>query len=182
MREQDIKPQNILVYKSVPLLTDFGLALDWSEQSGSTTSGAPAGFSPRYAAPEVANHLPRSSPSDVWSLGCVFLEMYAALQDKPPKELEDFQSQKGTRTHFFWQNTEATELWIESLQTTRGHPVLDIIRNMLQPDRDSRPSSKMVMNRLRETTATGANEFPFCGSCCEEEDDTDESVYSSEDE
>jgi serine/threonine protein kinase len=45
----------------------------------STTAGA-TGMTRKYAAPEVIAGEPRNSSSDVFSLGCVFIEMASALR------------------------------------------------------------------------------------------------------
>ncbi|PMD22734.1 kinase-like protein, partial [Hyaloscypha hepaticicola] len=78
IRHRDVKPENILVKGNNVLLTDFGISLDWEHMSRSTTS-TDFGHSPVYCAPEVANFEPRNSSSDIWSLGCVFLEMTTTL-------------------------------------------------------------------------------------------------------
>lgn len=75
IRHKDIKPQNILVYGSKVYITDFGLARDWTGKSKSITTGVVDGLTHEYAAPEVLEAEPRGSSSDVWSLGCVFLDM-----------------------------------------------------------------------------------------------------------
>lgn len=74
-RHKDLKPENILVYTNNVLITDFGTARDWSEQSRSTTTGRSGAYTPGYAAPEVVDEEPRSSSADIWSLGCVYLDM-----------------------------------------------------------------------------------------------------------
>jgi serine/threonine protein kinase len=74
-RHRDIKPGNILVKGSKVFITDLGIARDWTGKVRSTTTGFAGAFSHDYAAPEVANHQPRNSKSDIWSLGCVFLDM-----------------------------------------------------------------------------------------------------------
>jgi serine/threonine protein kinase len=57
------------------LITDFGTARDWSELSRSTTIGRSGAYTPGYAAPEVVLEEPRGSSADIWSLGCVYLDM-----------------------------------------------------------------------------------------------------------
>jgi hypothetical protein len=74
-RHKDIKPANILVKHKQVYITDFGLALDWTELTSETTTGAPAMYTHAYAAPEVAVGAERNTKSDVWSLGCVYLDM-----------------------------------------------------------------------------------------------------------
>jgi serine/threonine protein kinase len=75
IRHKDIKPQNILLKNHTVLITDFGTARDWSEESHSTTTGKVAAYTAGYAAPEVVNWDPRNSSSDIYSLGCVYLDM-----------------------------------------------------------------------------------------------------------
>ncbi|KAF2000082.1 kinase-like protein [Amniculicola lignicola CBS 123094] len=79
VRHKDIKPQNILIHQGMVLYTDFGIALDHSQQGHSTTTGNPQSFTRRYCAPEVADWGSRNSKSDIFSLGCVYLEMMNAL-------------------------------------------------------------------------------------------------------
>jgi serine/threonine protein kinase len=86
MRHKDIKPPNILSKQDEVYLTDFGVSLDWTELGHSTAQGPPT-ITPRYRAPEVVAFEPRNSSSDIWSLGCVFLEMWTVLRGETMKEL-----------------------------------------------------------------------------------------------
>ncbi|KAF2877349.1 kinase-like domain-containing protein, partial [Massariosphaeria phaeospora] len=79
IRHKDIKPQNILVHQGSVLFADFGIAFDF-EHGRSTTTGHPNSFTRRYCAPEVADWDKRNSKSDVFSLGCVYVEILDALQ------------------------------------------------------------------------------------------------------
>ena len=74
-RHKDIKPGNILIKDEKVLITDFGTALDWTELDADMTDGRPEAYTNAYAAPEVVQARPRNSSADVWSLGCVFLDM-----------------------------------------------------------------------------------------------------------
>jgi serine/threonine protein kinase len=89
-KHMDIKPQNILVrdcrhwgitpcYKVY--ITDFGIARSYTSLDVSETEG-PTMFTRRYAAPEVVDGQKRGLPADIFSLGCVFLEMAAVLLTK----------------------------------------------------------------------------------------------------
>jgi serine/threonine protein kinase len=82
IRHKDIKPQNILIHRGSVLYTDFGISLDFSEHGNSTTTGRPESFTRRYCAPEVVNWDRRNSKSDVFSLGCVYVEILDALYPK----------------------------------------------------------------------------------------------------
>lgn len=79
IRHKDIKPENILVDRSRVFITDFGLARDWTE-GRSTTTGIVNALTHAYAAPEVLEQRPRNSSSDIWSLGCVFLDMVVGVR------------------------------------------------------------------------------------------------------
>jgi hypothetical protein len=55
IRHKDIKPSNVLISQTGDILiTDFGTALDWTENGKSTTQGSRLiGLTPEYCAPDV---------------------------------------------------------------------------------------------------------------------------------
>ena len=75
IRHKDITPRNILIKDNKIFVTDFGLSLDWSEVSKSKTDGPRGKVTRDYVAPEVWDENERGSASDMWPLGCVFLDM-----------------------------------------------------------------------------------------------------------
>jgi serine/threonine protein kinase len=79
IRHKDIKPQNILIHQGSPVYTDFGFSYDSTQAGHSTTSGNPGAFTRRYCAPEVVDWGSRNSKSDVFSLGCVYVDILSAL-------------------------------------------------------------------------------------------------------
>ena len=89
IRHRDIKPENILVKGETVYLTDFGISLDWELLSGSTTSENSA-KTWIYCAPEVAENEPRNTSADVWSLGCVFLEMTTILSGLEINDMREY--------------------------------------------------------------------------------------------
>lgn len=82
IKHGDIKPGNILVdrYRNI-LLTDFGISKQYPRHESPSTFSVKG--TPMYAAPEVLGH--NMSPErrglriDIFSLGCVFLEMASVL-------------------------------------------------------------------------------------------------------
>lgn len=74
-RHKDIKPGNILIKRGAVYITDFGLAYDWTDVSKSRTKGEAGAMSFNYVSPEVVAEEERGSSSDMWSLGCIFLDM-----------------------------------------------------------------------------------------------------------
>ena len=72
----DLKPENILYYKDTGNfeISDFGSGKVHTYRSGSYNSPSPNG-TPTYEPPEAAMEGGTSRPYDMWSLGCVFLEL-----------------------------------------------------------------------------------------------------------
>ncbi|KAF2830324.1 kinase-like protein, partial [Ophiobolus disseminans] len=113
IRHNDIKPQarrcslsNVLVKANHVYLTDFGVCPDWSELSGSTTEG-PSSKTRRYCAPEVAESHLRSFLANIWSLGCVFLEIWTATCYHSVDELLMYMTEQGAGVSCYYANTEA---------------------------------------------------------------------------
>jgi serine/threonine protein kinase len=91
IRHKDIKPRNILVQNGTVIYTDFGLSLVFLDNTaGSITYGRPEAMTNRYAPIEVIDWERRGRKADVWSLGCVFIEITAALAGKPTESLNEY--------------------------------------------------------------------------------------------
>lgn len=73
-RHKDIKPANILIYGRDVLLSDFGTSHDFSMEDNSESYGGGL-MTPKYSAPEVAMKQTRGRKADIFSLGCVYIEM-----------------------------------------------------------------------------------------------------------
>ncbi|KAI9884759.1 MAG: hypothetical protein M1823_003469, partial [Watsoniomyces obsoletus] len=175
IRHKDIKPANILHHNDTVLLTDFGTALDWSEVGQSTTRSRPAALSVPYCAPEVANWEKRNSSSDIWSLGCVFIEMETVVKGETIDSMHRFFQDHGTHQRFIRNNAEATRLWLERL---RGHSEsaahnepLRWIADMVRVNPFERLTARQILNRIRAVDPPGT----FCGQCCAEDEEHDES-------
>ena len=87
IRHKDIKPANILISEGSMLFCDFGSAMDAELQDAMRTEGPALMRTPRYISPETHEGKQRNEASDVWSLGCVFLEMLTVLTNSSVDEL-----------------------------------------------------------------------------------------------
>lgn len=177
IRHKDIKPQNILVKDDTPFFTDFGVSIDWTEYGQSTTIG-PTAMTPRYCAPEVAACEPRNTSSDIWSLGCVFLEMYAALKGATSKDLVEIFTTNGQLQPYHSSSPSIFDQ-LQGLATSHSeHLPISWIKHMVAPRRDDRWSAHLIVERIRDCSADPAAKFLYIGLCCLDSDDTAESVIS----
>ena len=76
---RDIKPDNLLLATDssghqVIKYIDFGLAIELSEPTSIVGDGKQAG-TPTYLSPELEARQPYAFPTDLWSLGVVFLQV-----------------------------------------------------------------------------------------------------------
>jgi hypothetical protein len=165
------------------LLTDFGISRDWSEMGHSTTSG-PTTLSPRYSAPEVAAHEPRNSSADIWSMGCVFLEMWTVLCEETTSNLTQHLINSGSGSHFYYQNLDGIASWCEKIGNTfkadliYNQPFFWII-SMIKMDSRDRWNAQTLFDRIQETNKDPDVSVAFTGTCCIEEEYSAESVQSS---
>jgi serine/threonine protein kinase len=87
IRHKDIKPENVIIDDfGLPILTDFGLSKHF--EIGQLSEG-PTPKTLKYADPEAMHETSRDVSSDIFSLGCVFLEMATVLLGKPPAFAEE---------------------------------------------------------------------------------------------
>jgi serine/threonine protein kinase len=181
IRHKDIKPQNVLVKGHQIFLTDFGISLDWSELGQSTTTGVTI-KTPRYCAPEVAESMPRNSFSDLWSLGCVFLEIWTTLKGSPIAALLEYLNNHGSKSTCYHLNRDACLAWCRSLEAEvrpEENPPLPWIVGLLQPDQDQRWTARKLFDQIQEVNDDPDNRFAFSGLCCINDDDSTQSAGSS---
>jgi len=175
VRHKDIKPQNILVYKGRVLLTDFGTSLDWSETGHSTTSG-PTTKTARYCAPEVANYASRNSSSDIWSLGCTFLEMWTAISGHSVLSLIQHLMTTGTESSCYHLNIPGIHSWysITWPDALDSDGPLQWIQNMIRTEKNERWTADNIVDRIQ--THTEETKIGFIGTCCDAEVGSPETV------
>jgi serine/threonine protein kinase len=77
VKHKDIKPANILVENGVVYITDFGIAKEI--EVGATTGSSDMAGTRTFCSPETELRDRRGRSSDVFSMGCVFLEMATVM-------------------------------------------------------------------------------------------------------
>jgi hypothetical protein len=168
IRHKDIKPQNILYETDRGvLLTDFGLSLDFTEASRSTTMGMVSGMTPTYCAPEVAAEEPRSTSSDIYSLGVVFLEMLVVLKGHPVEYLRTYFEAHGSNNRLIRKNDEALDGLLAELGNTAvvsDNKVLTWIEQMLRQNQKMRPTAASLSEWCTLADENGIRQFS--GICC----------------
>ena len=161
----DLKPENILYFKATRefQISDFGSGKVQTYRSGSHNTSSANGTL-TYEPPEAAMAGGKTSrPYDIWSLGCVFLEIliwavlgFASVEDFRTNRLDrrDLGSHTNVlRDDAFWQILEngnitirkAVKNWIQTLREAilqqKNQPfkeVLDLVVKMLDIDKQTR--------------------------------------------
>ena len=98
---------------------DFGISKKFAVGELSQTSGLIA-LTRKYCAPEVYDGEPRGRAADVFSLGCVFLEIATVIQGCSLDEFAEFRSHRTNHRDFnddesYHANLDNIAKWIEKL-------------------------------------------------------------------
>lgn len=166
IRHKDIKPQNILVKGGVVYLTDFGLSRDFRGTSSQTNSRF-AGTD-EYQAPEyIWGEHGRSA--DVFSLGCVFSEMFTAAKNANLAEFKQCRRvivaaershYEGLRDHeavyCFHRSLSSVEQWLRSKSSAKSEDdkaIMEVIMGMLQRNPKQRWTVRQCLDRIRDRRA-----------------------------
>ena len=149
IKHMDIKPQNILVmegkYKFPNLvLSDFGIS-EISKESLSNTGSGP--MTRRYCAPEVASSVSRGSEADIFSLGCVLLEIALVILGNTNLGYREFRSEFSERKCYY-NDLPRVYWWIDFLRGQDANPnggyILQTVKSMLNPKPTGRPDAAAV--------------------------------------
>jgi serine/threonine protein kinase len=166
IRHKDIKPRNILLDRDDGLyVTDFGLSRDTTDASSSVTNGNAVGTY-KYCAPEVAMSEPRGRAADIYSLGCVFLEINTVHRRL---SLGAFKSFRTTGSDCSYQNNpQKLQEWMSKLRQIRIDNVdsgifdiVDIIERMVSTIAKDRPAIRDICSSLYLL-----GDLIFFGKCC----------------
>ena len=166
-KHMDIKPKNLLVRKIVKdsalrckyriYIADFGIARAYQSIADSETD-SPTFCTRLYAAPEVVEGKRRGLSADIFSLGCVFLEILATIgwslfgQDML-QELKYLRTKNINGYMSYQANIPDVQAWLNHFNDLVGKSIVavsgafaevalpNLIQRMLEPDPSLRPSA-----------------------------------------
>lgn len=165
IRHRDIKPANCLVHKGRVLLSDFGFArlYDGAEKYGMGSNGNPGIKNYRYRAPEVLKGKYRDEATDIFSLGCTFVEILATLQahtsrvDPWPAEEKESKAQR-IQVEVYANDIERIVDGISNPIKSRAphyklyrpdlSPIYKVVRSMMHPSYRKRPNAEELRHML----------------------------------
>ena len=114
----DLKPQNILISGDRVLLSDFGSAYLVSNHDMGEMAGMRYAITPMYCAPELIGRGVSEAAtwaSDIYSLGCIFLEMATGILRQSVSRFEVLRS-FGSGDKSYHRNARKCMFWIDSLR------------------------------------------------------------------
>jgi len=166
---RDIKGKNILIDTKGNLkLADFGSAKRFQNVMSKDAPSLSYNYTPLWTAPEVLVG-DYNSKVDVWSLGCVIIEMASA---KPPWSEQNFENPFRALYHIG--NSDS----IPAIPETLSELGVDFVRKCLTRDPDQRPSAAEMLHHawLAGLEAELVDETGLC----REEDGSDEEGTGSD--
>jgi serine/threonine protein kinase len=176
VRHKDIKPGNILLSEGRVYLCDFGIARDWSKSDNSTTEGDVFKFTRRYCAPEVFDRDPRNTKSDIWSLGCVYLEILSVIKGYSLDEVNSFllQHSAGASAQGLWHAPEGLSAWLTKIRSEKSDSAddvpLDWITQMIRTETKDRLKASNLLDEIHKQSADLPQFGLFVGPCCRRAD------------
>ncbi|KAF2763315.1 kinase-like protein [Pseudovirgaria hyperparasitica] len=149
IRHKDIKPANVLITKNGLWLTDFDMSTDFSLLSSSDTENGERG-TPKYFAPEVAAYEPSGRAADIFSLGCLFLELHCLSSGAC---LEDLKALRPAQNQSYHANLHNRNSWINLIGGNVEERIellyfRILISRMLELDPSRRLSAKKVVRYI----------------------------------
>jgi serine/threonine protein kinase len=156
IRHEDVNPKNVLIHGDDILLTYFGFSLNFSDDSISTTTGRPSAWTIRYSAPEVLGLEPRNRATDIYSLGCVLLEMISRFYGISLSDIKAHWRSTGDGQDSFARNPEVADVWLQTHLnhmhsggvSRRVEHLSYMVQFMLVEHRLYRPTAQQIVDRL----------------------------------
>jgi hypothetical protein len=146
----DVKPGNILVkrYPDYQLghrvyIADFGISRCFPSLDHSQTD-APVPRTPKYCAPEVWNREMYGRAADIFSLGCVFMEMLTTLCGRDLDDFAEHRFKDGNGNGAYHKTLPAVHKWATQLQEIPHQPCLNDGSDDLEPTLENAGDGALV--------------------------------------
>jgi serine/threonine protein kinase len=160
VKHKDIKPSNILIHGTNPVIADMGISHRFDNDSKS--SGLSAGTF-AYKAPEVIQEKVRGRRQDVWSMLCCYMEILAFLKDM---DLGTFHKSVGGRTYFY--NYDSVVVWLNALNPDAVDEeelaFVQLLLNSFKRDPEERPYALDLAERIQAICKQ--RPYKYIGECC----------------
>jgi serine/threonine protein kinase len=172
VRHKDVKPANVLVKGDQIFITDFGIAKDFLDEINSGSNNTHGLHTKAYSAPEVmTEHARRGRKADIFSLGCVFLEMVTVFLHESLQEFISLRESKGPNLSPYYASLDKVLQWTEHLlevfdrrdnrmSISRKWVLLPLL--MLRYDASDRPTSREMVQQLAKIPY---GDIQRCASC-----------------
>lgn len=169
---QDIKPSNVLIKdedgRLRVYLADFGMAKNFSDRGVSATMVNNLRGTPVYRAPEVRPRRARGRAADIFSLDCVFSEMFTVCCGKSLKQYQNFRRVRNEEDDqlAFRENLSKVYSWLHELEATQDENSKGTISLLIRQMMREAPEKQLIALKVIQTLKT--TEEPsdlFCSDC-----------------
>jgi serine/threonine protein kinase len=173
-RHGDLKPENILIFNNDVHIADLGFAqplikhqdLGLVQRSAATTRHATDTpkrimLTPKYSPPGALSGRTPTHKSDIFSLGCVFLEMITIQHGRTLEELNAFilqMSPNAEKCVIYCRHINRLRMWLQGFAKQQleayDWTAIRLCYRMLDPDPKERPNATEISRILKEQYTT----------------------------
>lgn len=120
----------------------------------------------QYTSPERAKNKHRNKSCDIFSLACVYSEIFTVYKGRTVDEFLAYRKQADPEGDGYFYRTVAEVIrWLDDLATERCDvQIIRLLHSMLNEKPDRRPEAEQVWKIL--TTCSSMSKRHFCGPCC----------------
>lgn len=160
VKHKDIKPSNILIHGTNPVIADMGISHRFDDDS--KTSGQSAG-SLTYEAPEVIDQQLRGRRQDVWSMLCCYMEILAFLKDMDRKAFHRLM-----KLRVFFYNYDLVVDWLNALKPGAVNEeelaFIQLLLDSFKTDPEERPYARYLAEQIQAICKQRPHKY--IGECC----------------
>ena len=179
IRHKDIKLENVIIDDSGQVVfVDFGISKHWENATEERTQEMHGACTRRNAPPELAEGEVRDRRSDVWSLGCVFLDMVSVLFGRSHEDCQKHCRQQNPMTKAYdsaiYANSSKAQDWLTILDKIPFRnpafedkvktETLPTIRKMLDLELEERPYANKLSGSFDITAVKCDDCHPTAGT------------------